>query len=53
MTKKKLILSDLPENKKNEILEKLRNMYGDALIDDILNNNEPLTEHYYNNILLR
>ena len=37
---------------KNEIIEEVRAIYGDILANDILNNNDSLTEYYFNNILI-
>ena len=36
----------------NEIIEEVRAIYGDTLANDILNNNDSLTEYYFNNILI-
>ena len=41
------------EIKKNEVIEQIRKIYGDALANDILNNNDPLTEFYINNKLIK
>jgi hypothetical protein len=40
------------QSNKNEIIEELKNLYSDALINDILNNNDPLIKYYYNNMLI-
>ncbi len=54
MKKNYPILSDLPENEKNKLIEELRDKYGDALINDILNNVFEEDMHFfYNDILLR
>jgi hypothetical protein len=41
-------LKDLDENEKNKILIELKNIYGDVLLNDILNNKDELTEYIYN-----
>ena len=54
MKDKNLTLSDLPENEKNKLIEEIRAIYGDALVDDILNNVfEEGMLFFYNDILLR
>ncbi len=54
MKNENLILSNLPENEKNKLIEELRDRYGDALINDILNNVFEEDMHFfYNDILLR
>ena len=37
---------------KNEIIEELKNIYGDVLINEILNNKDTTTQYFYNNILI-
>ena len=37
---------------KNEVIEEIRAIYGDAMANDILNNNDSLTEFYFNNKLI-
>ena len=37
---------------KNEIIEELKNIYGDVLIYEILNNKDTTTQYIYNNILI-
>ena len=46
-----LFLKDHPN--KNEIIEEIKNIYGDVLINDILNNKDTTTQYFYNNILIR
>ena len=41
-------LKDLDENEKNKILIELKNIHGDVLLNDILNNKDELTEYIYN-----
>jgi hypothetical protein len=53
MTKLYPFFSDLPEIKKNEILEKLRNTYGDTLINEIFNNKDEYTRFIFDDIVLR
>jgi hypothetical protein len=53
MTKLYPFFSDLPENKKNEILEELRNTYGDTLINEIFNNKDEYTRFIFDDIVLR
>ena len=45
-----IILKDI--SNKNEIIEELKNIYGDVLINDILNNKDTTTQYFYNNILI-
>ena len=37
---------------KNEIIEELKNIYGETLINDILYNKDVETQYFYNNILI-
>lgn len=37
---------------KNEIIEELKNIYGDVLINEILNNKDTTTQYFYKNILI-
>ena len=37
---------------RNEIIEELKNIYGDVLIYEILNNKDTTTQYIYNNILI-
>ena len=37
---------------KNEIIEELKNIYGDVLIYEILNNKDTETQYFYHNILI-
>ncbi len=37
---------------KNEVIEEIRGIYGDILANKILNNNDSLTEFYFNNKLI-
>ncbi len=46
-----ILLKDLPN--RNQIIEEIRAIYGDALIDDILNNQfEEGMQFFYNDILI-
>jgi hypothetical protein len=45
-----IILKDI--SNKNEIIEELTNIYGDVLINEILNNKDTSTQYIYNNILI-
>ena len=45
-----IILNDLQN--KNEVIEELKNIYGDVLINEILNNKDTTTQYFYNNILI-
>ena len=45
-----IILKDLQN--KNEIIEELKNIYGETLINDILYNKDVETQYFYNNILI-
>ena len=45
-----LILNNLLN--KTEIIEELKNIYGDVLIYEILNNKDTTTQYIYNNILI-
>ena len=47
-----IILNINDVSNKNEIIEELINLYGDTLINEILNNNEQSTQYIYNNILI-
>ena len=40
------------EINKNEVIEEIRFIYGDALANEILNNNDSLTEFYFKNKLV-
>lgn len=53
MTKLYTFFSDLPENKKNQILEELRNIYNDTLINEIFNNKDEYTQYIFDDIVLR
>ena len=37
---------------RNEIIEELKNIYGNVLIYEILNNKDTTTQYIYNNILI-
>ena len=37
---------------KNEIIEELKKMYSETLINDILYNKDVETQYFYNNILI-
>ena len=39
-------------NTKNEIIEELKKMYNETLINDILYNKDVETQYFYNNILI-
>ena len=39
-------------NTKNEIIEELKKMYSETLINDILYNKDVETQYFYNNILI-
>ncbi len=45
-----IILNDV--SNKNEIIEDLKKIYGDVLINEILNNKDIETQYFYNNILI-
>jgi hypothetical protein len=45
-----LILNNLLN--KTEIIEELKNIYGETLINDILYNKDVETQYFYNNILI-
>ena len=37
---------------KNEIIQELKNIYGELFINEILNNKDVETKYFYNNILI-
>ena len=37
---------------RNEIIEELKNIYGETLINDILYNKDVETQYFFNNILI-
>jgi hypothetical protein len=45
-----IILNNI--SNKNEIIEELKKMYGDTLINEILNNKDTETKYFYDNILI-
>ena len=46
----KILLKDL--SNRNEVIEQLKNIYGETLINDILYNKDVETQYFYNNILI-
>ena len=46
----KSLINDV--SNKNEIIEQLKNIYGETLINDILYNKDVETQYFYNNILI-
>jgi hypothetical protein len=49
---KKILNNASTLTEKDLIIKELRKIYSEALIDDILNNKDPLTQYYFNKILL-
>jgi DNA gyrase/topoisomerase IV subunit A len=43
-------LTDLNENERTKILNELRNLYNDVLLNDIINNKDEMTEYIYNDL---
>ena len=46
----KSLINDV--SNKNEIIEQLKNIYNEVLINDILYNKDVETQYFYNNILI-
>ena len=46
----KSLINDV--SNKIEIIEQLKNIYGETLINDILYNKDTTTQYFYNNILI-
>ena len=43
-------LTDLNENERTKILNELRNLYNDVLLNDIITNKDEMTEYIYNDL---